>query len=120
VEQHLKAFKAIAAQVAHRHGFSFGLFLGEHGLRDFLLDEVSANDRPADIAAKALRYFCVEEGRFNGFLVGLETAIQFLNEQMIRPANESQRVIAFQDLKKILDRGGELASILCWIASCYE
>ena len=60
MDRHLKAFKAIAAQVAHRHGFGFGLFLGEHGLKDFLLD-----------------------------------------------------------VKKILDGGGQLPSILRWIESYY-
>jgi hypothetical protein len=55
--RHVRAFKASAAQVAHRHGFAFGVFLREHGLQDFLLDEVSPSDGPAEIAAKGLTHF---------------------------------------------------------------
>ena len=57
--------------------------------------------------------------RFNGFLVGLETAVQFLNEQMPRPPQDRQRVIAFQDLKKILDGGGQVSAIQSWIESYF-
>jgi hypothetical protein len=120
VKKHVKAFKAIAAQVAHHHGFGFGQFMGEHGLQDFLLDEVSDDDGPAEIAAKALHRFCVEDGRFNGFLVGVETAIVFLNERMTRPENASQRAVAYQDLKSVLDGGGQISSIERWIESHYR
>jgi hypothetical protein len=117
--RHLRAFKAIAAQIAHRHGFAFGVFLRDHGLQDFLVDEVTPSDGVAEIAAKALHYFCVEEDRFNGFFIGVETAVQFLNEHLGRPATEAQRAIAFRDLKNILDGGGQLAALEQWAKAHY-
>ncbi len=120
MNRHLKAFKTVAAQVAHRHGFSFGVFLGEHGLQDFLIDEVGPTDSPADIAAKAIHYFCIEEGEFNGFFVGLETALQFLNESVRRSGDAAQRHLTFRDLKSILDSGGEIPAIREWIKAHYE
>jgi hypothetical protein len=44
VNRYLRPFKAIAAQVARRHGLAFGVYLREHGLQDFLLDEVLPTD----------------------------------------------------------------------------
>lgn len=120
MEDHVRHFKAIAAQVADRHGFSFGACLTDHGLRDFLIEVAAGGDSPADMAAKALVWFCVEEGRFNGFLVGLETVLQFLAEQLGGPQNSTERVAAFKDLRSILESRPDFAAVRQWVAAHYE
>ena len=89
-------------------------------MQDFLIDEVAPTDSPADISAKAIHYFCIEEGQFNGFFVGLETALQFLNESVRRSGDAAQQHVAFRDLKSILDSGGEIQAIREWIKAHYE
>ena len=48
------------------------------GLRDFLLEDCASVSDPFDFAVRALEYFCVEEERFNGNIVGLTAVIRFL------------------------------------------
>ena len=70
-----------------------GAFIGEHGLQDFLVDE--ADNRDAIVfAAKDLHHFCVDDGRFSGFLVGLKTALQFLTERLVAPTGDAMKLMS--------------------------
>ncbi|HYV36445.1 MAG TPA: hypothetical protein VE988_12110 [Gemmataceae bacterium] len=119
MNRYLASFKRIAAQVTCREELSMRLFIGQYGLNDFLVDE-AANSDPADIAAKALMHFCVADGQFNGFLVGLQTALQFLNEHCDAPNPGRQMRQTLTDLRKILDGAPTLRMIKQWIRGHYK
>lgn len=65
----------------------------------------------SEIAADAIVAFCIEDGKFNGFMVGLETVLQFLGETMTPPTDVQQLQLSLRDLKSILDAGGKY--LLC-------
>lgn len=113
--RHLPLFKRNAAQAANRHGINMGELIGDHGLNDFLIDEVQPGDDPAEIAAKAIFYFCVDDGRFNGFVAGVEMTIQFLGETQRVPLERQQMAVALRDLKSILDTNATAKAIRQWI-----
>jgi len=80
-------------------------------LSDFLIDQVTDSDTPADIAAKALQHFCIEEGEFNGFLPGVQIAVQFLTESYSDfPPHQ-----CLADLRAILEAGGDEGAIRQWV-----
>jgi hypothetical protein len=115
----IAAFKRIAAQVADREQFSMRLLIGQYGLNDFLVDEADNAD-PVDFGAKVLMHFCVEDGEFNGFLVGLQAALQFLNEHLDAPSSGTQMRRSLADLKRILDGQPTLRAVKQWIKSHYK
>jgi hypothetical protein len=112
------SFKQIAAQVADRDGVRMATFIGERGLNDFLIDH-SGNTDVADFAAHALLAFCVEDGRFNGFIVGLKTVLQFLGEHLQAPALGTGMKRSLGDLHQVLGSQPTLDSIKQWINSHY-
>jgi hypothetical protein len=118
VNRYVVSFKRIAAQVAHREGVGMGTFIGDRGLNDFLIDQ-SENADVVDIAGKALLAFCVEDGRFNGFIAGLKTVLQFLSEHMEAPAAGASLNRCLVDLHQVLASGPTESSIKTWITSYY-
>jgi hypothetical protein len=63
--------------------------------------------------------FCVEDGRFNGFIVGLKTVLQFLSEHLTAPAPGGGMKQSLSDLHQILGQQPTLDSIKQWINSYY-
>jgi len=94
---YLRTFMRIAVQVS---GQGSRPNFRDRGLRDFELERRGKRLSPRDIAKDALVHFCLEEGRFNGFVLGIKAVLQFLSECKILPANPKQ---VFQDLKEILE-----------------
>src|SRR6266404_5938307 len=94
---YLRIFMRIAVQVNSRA--SHPNFY-DKGLRDFELERRGTNLSARDIARQALVYFCLEDGRFNGFMPGILAVMQFLKECGIGPADSTQ---AFRDLRDILE-----------------
>ena len=86
--------------------------------RESLIDH-SGNTDVADIAAHALLAFCVEEGRFNGFVVGLKTVLQFLAEQLKPPGPAADMKQSLSDLHQILGSEPTLDSVKQWISTYY-
>ncbi len=72
----------------------------DKGLRDFELELRGIALSAQDVARQALIYFCLEEGRFNGFMPGIRAVWKFLKQCGISPANPVQ---AFQDLNDIME-----------------
>ena len=96
------------------------VFLGRHGLQAFLLDADARNYSTTQLAAECLWQFCVTNGKYNGFEVGICTAVLFLNGQMSRPNTLQTRQQSYQDLRTILDQGGPYQAIEAWIHSYYH
>jgi hypothetical protein len=113
----LLKFKTIAAQAAYQARLSMRVFISDHGLHDFLIDANTRCSGPAEIAAYALQYFCLEGGKFNGFLVGVQTAIAFLDEHLTGPAQKQQCLV---DLKDLLNAGASYQQLLGWVQSYYR
>ena len=112
-----RAFKRVASQVARRNQFPFGEFLDEHGLQGLLADATASNYDLVELTSQALWQLCVSDGRFNNFMVGLQTVLQFLNEQ--RGDAGLDRTQAFRDLVTILRQGGPLPAIRVWVTTHY-
>ena len=112
-----RTFKRIAFQVARRNRFPVGDFLDEHGLQGLLADATESNYDLVELTSQALWQFCVSEGRFNNFMVGLQTVLQFLNEQ--RGDAGLDQTQQFRDLVAILQQGGPLAAIRAWVTTHY-
>ena len=84
-------------------------------VRDFL-DQIEESDTAMFVGAKIIAHFCVEAGRFNGFLPGIQLAILFLDQLLKKPA---QMDAALKDLRKLLDSSPSIESIRQWIESYY-
>jgi hypothetical protein len=118
---YLFRFKKTAAQVAHNNAFSMGTFIRNYGLSDFYTDGILEGDGPADIDAKALMYFCVDEdGSFNGFEVGVMVAVQFLREALTGPYSGRQMQQCFADLWTILNNRPTEDAIRQWISAHFQ
>jgi hypothetical protein len=117
MERHLFLFKRIAAQVAHQEGFSMRAFINDRGLDDFVEEAAQNGYVPAEVAARALETFCMEEGRFNGFMVGLKTALGFLDEILSGPRDKQK---CFTDLRQIMAEGGRWEQFLKWVNGYYK
>ena len=114
----LRKFKQIAAQTAHHQDLNMGEFI-RSGLKDFLIDEVWEEDPTEVVAARAIASLCMENGAFNGFVVGLKAAIQFLDETFLGPKTTKERRSAHEELRQVLGGGGEEEEILEWINKHY-
>ena len=124
MSRYTASFKRIAAQVADREGVRMATFIGERGLNDFLIDH-SGNTDVADFAARALLAFCVEDGRFNGFIVGLKTVLQFLGQQPRGALLGAGMKQSLGDLHQIRGSQPTLDSINQWVnvimfEKCFE
>jgi hypothetical protein len=84
-------------------------------VRDFL-DQIEKTDSATLVGAKIIAHFCVEDGRFNGFLPGIQLAILFLNQYLNKPG---QMEAALKDLRKLLDSSPSVEGIHQWIESYY-
>ncbi len=119
MNQLLRSFKQYLWQAAQRGGLRKGELQKRYDLDAFELKEVGETGSAAEIAAKALRYFCVEDGRFNNFIVGIAAVMSFLDEHMKGEKALNRRAIVYQDLKGVLDQGGQYEAILRWVESHY-
>jgi len=112
MNRHLAILKDISNQIAHDAGLrSFPDF------RQFSIDIAGGCGSPAELAAKALNYFCIEDGRYNSNRIGVNLAIRFLGETLRPPRGGPQR---FKDLEAILNAGGRVEEILGWIDLWYD
>src|SRR5436309_49235 len=111
----LRSFKHNLWVAAERGGLRKGELIKRHDVDSFELDEVKETDSAAEIAAKALRYFCVQDGRFNNFTVGVVAVMGFLEEHFKGPDHLATQAQAYQGLREILDQGGRHEVILRWV-----
>ena len=108
--------KALAAEI----GLPRELRRAGISLNDFLRNRIGPNDDPATVGAKILEYFCLDEDRrYNGIRFGVQLALSFLDETFDGPSAD-QRVTAIKDLRRIMDEGPPLQSILGWVRSYYR
>ncbi|MGO9469875.1 MAG: hypothetical protein ACLQIB_30505 [Isosphaeraceae bacterium] len=114
----VRTFKRVAAQVAQRMNFKMSAFNRERGLGDFLLDQ-GANADPIDVAGRAILYFCVDEGGYNGFEVGVMVCVTFLDEVMPSPPTGAARAQALKDLSALMKSSPTLESVKRWVESHY-
>ncbi|HLN33298.1 MAG TPA: hypothetical protein VK395_36560 [Gemmataceae bacterium] len=108
---YLRTFMRIAVQVG---GQGSRPNFRDRGLRDFELERRGKRLSPQGIARDALVYFCLEEGRFNGFVLGIKAVLQFLSECKILPADPRQ---VYQDLGEILKAHCTPEMIQRWLDS---
>ncbi len=92
----VRTLKRLAAQIAQRMDFKMSAFIHERGLGDFLLEQ-DANGDAIDLAGRAILHFCVDEGGYNGFEVGVMLCVDFLDEAMTSPPTGAARQ-ALKDL----------------------
>jgi hypothetical protein len=114
----VRAFKRVAAQIAQRMDFKMSAFNHERGLGDFLLDQ-AANADAIDFAGRAIQHFCVDEGGYNGFEVGMMVCVSFLDEIMPSPPTGPARATALKDLFLLMKSPPTLGSIKGWVQSHY-
>jgi hypothetical protein len=115
----VRSFKRVAAQVAQRMNFKMSVFNHERGLGDFLLDHELSND-PIGLTAQAILQFCVDEGGYNGFAVGVMVCVAFLEEVMPAPPTGDARARALKDLFVLLKSPPELEAVKRWVESYYR
>ncbi len=77
---HHRLFKECFAAAADEDDVS----LASSGLHDFMMD--GPPEDPSELASLAILHFCVEDGKFNGFRVGLIAAIRFLERSFHKEA----------------------------------
>jgi hypothetical protein len=114
----VRTFKRLAAQIAQRMNFKMSTFNHERGLADFLLDQ-DANTDPVDLVGRAILHFCVDEGGYNGFEVGVMLCVGFLDEVMPSPPTGIIRARALRDLFELMKSPPELEAVKRWIKSHY-
>ncbi len=115
----VRTFKRLAAQVAQRMSFKMSTFVHERGLGDFLLEQ-DANADAVDLAGRAILHFCVDEGGYNGFEVGMMLCVSFLDEVMPSPPTGPARAQALTDLFALIKNAPPLESVKRWIESHYR
>ncbi len=64
-------------------------------------------------------HFCVDEGGYNGFEIGVMLGVSFLDEVMPSPPTGPARAQALKDLFTLIKSTPELGSIKGWIDSHY-
>jgi hypothetical protein len=92
-----------------------GEFPHRSGLRDF---QVEHKDREASVyewAALALQHFCIRDGRFNGYLVGVTGVVRFLAET----TDSSPTRQALQDLRDVLEGTPTAESLVDWAKGAF-
>jgi hypothetical protein len=99
--------------------FKMSVFNHERGLADFLLEQ-DTNADPTDLAARAFLHFCVDDGGYNGFEVGVMLCVSFLDEVMPSPPTGSMRAQALKDLFVLTKNPPTLESIKRWVESHYR
>ena len=98
-----------AAAIGHRK------FRGRSGsLRDFLQNHVHDADNVIEVGAKIIEYFCIEDGKFNGFVDGVRLAITFLDAVATVTGDHSQRTQSLKDLKQLLATS-DMNAIRQWV-----
>lgn len=108
-----------AAFIVAAAGIGSRLFrCSNRSLSDFLDCQSSESDLCL-IATNILDYFCMEEGRFNGFMPGVRLAIGFLEKTMSGPEDQQQRQRCYADLKAVLAEG-KLEPLVQWARANYH
>ena len=115
----VRTFKRVAVQVAQHANFKMSAFNHERGLADFLLDQDTNNDA-IDLAARATMHFCVDDGGYNGFEVGVMLCVGFLDEVMPSPPMGPARARALKDLFTLLKSGPTVESLKGWVEDNYR
>jgi hypothetical protein len=115
MNRYIPLLKSIAAQVAYSHKRA-----RFPGLQDFLLDSVGEEDNVASIASKILVQFCIEDGQFNGSIIGVSLAVRFLDETLTSPPAGDVRSRSLKDLHSVLSEGGPIEEFLKWIDIYYK
>jgi hypothetical protein len=106
----VKAFKSVAVQVCRDRGFRFPEFMDEWGLEEILTEANEQNHSVTQIASLVLWRCCCTDGKFNNFIVGFHSVVQYLNEQ-----REDIGVQAYQDLAAMLKAGTTEEAIAKWM-----
>ena len=112
-------FKRVAAQTASSLRISFGTFLREWGLRDFLIDEDEKSDVPQEIAARALSALCTGDLGTRDRLVFL-TVVEFLDETIRPPREDPEGIQRMRSLADVLRSVGTYEGFLEWARSWYS
>ena len=112
-------FKRVAAQAASSLGISFGTFLREWGLKDFLIDEEERSDAPEEVAARALSALCTGDLGTRDRLVFL-TVVEFLDETVRAPDEDPEGIQRLRGLAEVLRSVGTYEAFLQWARSWYS
>jgi hypothetical protein len=113
----VQTFRRVASQKCSDRSYPFRNFMSA-GLED-ILEEADAGGWPAqEIAAQVLARCCIEDGRFNNFVVGFLTVATYLNEQFGNLGHAERQ--AFRDLVAILNGGGQIDAIRKWMETHYR
>jgi hypothetical protein len=110
MQSQVKAFKSVAAQVCSRRGFRLTEFMDEWGLEEILIEANDQGHSATQIAAAVLWRCCCTDGRFNNFIVGFLSVVQYLKEQKGDPGTQ-----AFRDLASLLKAGATENAIEKWM-----
>src|SRR5438874_455290 len=112
VHPQVKAFKSVAAQVCRSRGFRFQEFMDERGLEEILTEANDGSLSASEIAAAVLWQCCCTNGKFNNFMVGFLSVIQYLNEQ-----EKDIGTQPFHDLASMMKAGTTKDAIEKWMAT---
>jgi hypothetical protein len=116
-----KRLKQILADSASEAGVSFGRFRAEYQLDDFLDNVLLPTDDPLLAAAKALHYFCTEDGRFNGCTFAVKATMRFLEDLTSdSPADDAALEQSQQDLKAVMNANCSVGSLTRWAERWYR
>jgi hypothetical protein len=104
----IKAFKSIAAQVCRRRRFPFPEFMDDRGLETILIEAQDKNLSATEIAALVLWECCCTDGKFNNFIVGFLSVVQYLNEQEqdigLQPYKDLASMMKVSTTKEAIDK----------------
>lgn len=116
----LRSFRDNLWLAAQKAGLKKGELQKRYDLSSFELDEIKPSDSAQEIAAKALYYFCIEDGRFNNFTAGILAVMTFLGTHCGGPDHLNRRAQAYQDLRTIMGSGARYEAILNWVKCWYQ
>ncbi len=71
-----------------------------------------------ELSTQAIWRLCMTDGKFNNFMVGFLTIMQFLKEQSGKPLVD--RTQQFRDLASILNQGGPVEAVRKWVQTHYS
>ena len=93
-------------------GFRFQEFMDERGLEEILTEANDGSLSASEIAAAVLWQCCCTNGKFNNFMVGFLSVIQYLNEQ-----EKDIGTQPFHDLASMMKAGTTKDAIEKWMAT---
>lgn len=92
---------------------------GGCSLRDFMDNEARDADTHNLVGAKIISYFCMEDGRYNGFHSGIALAVEYLERSVGCVLDSGVRLQCLKSLRELLNAGATENQLVEWAKSYF-